>query len=291
MADTVISLLAREYGLRVKGNCATDVVDRIPVRIILSQYATASVHCDQAYYNKIRPQIPGGFASYQNGQVVFTISNGNPVNSYEKIRQTIKELFAEYYEDPQCPYCHATCCDTAGFYNNSFVPVHRTCYEKAMESKNEGKKEGNYFLGALLAFAGCFGLMLINVADILFSEKEYTVIYALAPLLGGCLYALKGKRNTAGRIVATVSSFLGYALAMYIILAGELAAARYISFIEAALTRFPTIMAYVFGGFFMDNLFNIVMVVLGLVACFFVSIMDLKARNTDSPDLVRPLNV
>ena len=41
----------------------------------------------------------------------------------------------------------------------------------------------------------------------------------------------------------------------------------------------------------MDNLFDIVMVVLGLVACFFVSIMDLKARNTDSPDLVRPLNI
>ncbi|MBO4425887.1 MAG: hypothetical protein J5776_02660 [Clostridiales bacterium] len=291
MANSVLDELAREYGMKVKGTCATDVVNRIPIRITMSQYARAAVACDQAYYNKIKSQIPGGFVTYQNGQAFFTISNGNPVNSYEKIRNMIKELFAEYYEDPACPYCHATCCDTAAFHQNLYVPVHSACYNKVIAGQKETSSKGNYFLGALLAFAGCLGLMMINVADILFSEKEYAVVYALAPMIGGCLYAWKGRRNIAGKIIATVSAFLGYALAMYIVLAGELAAARSIDFFEAATTRFVTIFAYVFDGFFLDNLFDIVMVVIGLVACFFVAGMDLNARNNESPDLARPLNV
>ncbi|MBR5359236.1 MAG: hypothetical protein IK128_08505 [Clostridiales bacterium] len=291
MANGVLDELAREYNMKVKGNCATDVVGRIPVRITLSQYARAAVACDQAYFNKIKPRIPGGYVTYANGQAFFTISNGNPVNSYEKIRNMIKEEFAEYYEDPACPYCHATCCDTAGFHQGLYVPVHRACYNKVAEGQKDLSSKGNYFLGALLAFAGCLALMMINVADILFSEEEYTIIYALAPMIGGCLYAWKGKRNIAGRIIATVSSFFGYALAMYIVLAGELAAARSIDFIEAATTRFVTIFSYVFDGFFVDNLFDVVMVVIGLAACFWVSGMDLNARNNESPDLVRPLNV
>ena len=291
MANSVLNELAREYNMNVKGLCATDVVDRIPVRIMINQYPRAAVACDQAYYNKIKSQIPGGFASYQNGQVFFTISNGNPVNSYEKIRQTIRELFAEYYEDRECPYCHGTSCDTAGFYNNLYVPVHRSCYNKAVESKLATKKEGNYILGALLAFAGCLALMMINVADILFSEREYAVVYMMAPALGGCLYAWKGKRNIAGRIIATIASFLGYSTAMYIVLAGELAAARSISFIEAATTRFLTIIDYVFGGFFIDNILDVILVIIGLACCFGVAGMDITAKNNEGPELVKPLNV
>jgi len=291
MANSILNELAREYNMNVKGNCATDVVNRIPVRIMISQYARAAVACDRDYYNKIKSQIPGGFASYENGQVFFTISNGNPVNSYEKIRQTISELFAEYYEDRECPYCHATSCDTAGFYNNLYVPVHRSCYNKAVESKLETKKEGNYILGALLAFAGCLALMMINVADILLSEEEYAIVYMMAPALGGCLYAWKGKRNIAGRITATLASFLGYSAAMYIVLAGELAASRSISFIEAATTRFITILDYVFGGFFIDNLFDVILVVVGLVFCFIIAGTDITAKNNEGPELVRPLNV
>ncbi len=291
MANSILNELAREYNMNVKGNCATDVGNRIPVRIMISQYARAAVACDRDYYNKIKSQIPGGFAAYENGQVFFTISNGNPVNSYEKIRQTISELFAEYYEDRECPYCHATSCDTAGFYNSLYVPVHRSCYNKAVESKLETKKEGNYILGALLAFAGCLALMMINVADILLSEEEYAIIYMMAPALGGCLYAWKGKRNIAGRITATLASFLGYSAAMYIVLAGELAASRSISFIEAATTRFITILDYVFGGFFIDNLFDVILVVVGLVFCFIIAGTDITAKNNEGPELVRPLNV
>ena len=69
MANSVLNELAREYNMNVKGLCATDVVDRIPVRIMINQYPRAAVACDQAYYNKIKSQIPGGYASYQNGQV------------------------------------------------------------------------------------------------------------------------------------------------------------------------------------------------------------------------------
>lgn len=291
MANSVLNELAREYNMNVKGLCATDVVDRIPVRIMINQYPRAAVACDQAYYNKIKSQIPGGYASYQNGQVFFTISNGNPVNSYSKIRETIREVFAEYYEDPACPYCHGTCCDTAGFYNNLYVPVHRSCYDKATEGLKEKASKGNYILGALLAFAGCLALMMINVADILFSEREYAIVYVMAPALGGCLYAWKGKRNIAGRIIATVSAFLGYSAAMYIVLAGELAAARSIDFIEAATTRFVTIFAYVFDGFFIDNLFDVILVIIGLACCFGVAGMDMSAKNNEGPELVKPLNV
>ena len=106
-----------------------------------------------------------------------------------------------------------------------------------------------------------------------------------------CLYAWKGKRNIAGRIIATIASFLGYSTAMYIVLAGELAAARSISFIEAASTRFMTIIDYVFGGFFIDNLLDVILVIIGLACCFGVAGMDITAKNNEGPELVKPLNV
>ena len=291
MANSILTQLAREYNLKVKGLFATDVVDRIPVRLSVNQYVRAAVVCDRAYYDKIKSQIPGGFASYEHGQVFFTVSNGNPVNSYQKIRETIKEVFAEYYDDPVCPYCKCQMCDTAAFHNNLYVPVHKRCYENAIADAASKRKKGNIFIGTFLAFVVCTVILLFNVIDILTSEEEYTVIYALAPVFAGIAYAWKGRRGIPGRICATVASLLSYCLCMHVTLAGELAQARGIGLVEAALTRVPTIMNYVFSGFFIDNVFDVFMFVLGLVCCFFVAGLDLDARDSSAPELVRPINL
>lgn len=288
--NSILAELSREYGLKVKGLFATDVVDGIPVRLSVNQYVRAAVVCDKAYYDKIKSQIPGGFASYQGGQVFFTVSNGNPVNSYNKIRETIRTLFAEYYSEPACPYCKGIACDTAGFHNNLYVPVHRRCYDASVEEAAASRKKGNIFLGTFLAFVVCTVILLFNVIDILTSEEEYVIIYALAPVFAGVAYAWKGRRGIPGRIAATVASLLSYCLCMHITLAGELAQARDIPLIEAALNRIPTIMDYVFSGFLADNAFDIVMFVLGLVCCFFVAGLDLNQRDSMAPELVRPLN-
>ena len=289
MANSIMTQLAKEYDLKVKGLFATDVVDGIPVRLSVNQYVRAGVVCDKAYYDKIKAQIPGGFASYEGGQVFFTVSNGNPVNSYHKIRETIKELFAEYYSEPACPYCNGIACDTAAFHNNLYVPVHKRCYENAVEAAASKRKKGNIILGTFLAFVVCTLILAFNVIDILTSEEEYVVIYALAPVFAGVAYAWKGRRGIPGRIAATVAALLSYCLCMHITLAGELAQGRGISLIEAAVNRIPTIMDYVFSGFFIDNAFDVIMFVLGLVCCFFVAGLDLNARDSSAPELVRPL--
>ena len=115
--------------------------------------------------------------------------------------------------------------------------------------------------------------------------------WRVPPIRKRQLYAWKGKRNIAGRIIATIASFLGYSMAMYIVLAGELAASRSISFIEAATTRFITIIDYVFGGFFIDNILDVILVIIGLVCCFGVAGMDMNVKNNEGPELVKPLNV
>ncbi len=289
--NSVLAELNREFGVTVKGNFATDVVEGIPVKIsFLNNYAKAGVVCSQDYYQKIKSEIPGGFASYQNGQVAFTISNGNPVKTYQQIRESIPVLFADYYAEQTCPYCKGVGCDLAGFYNGQFVKVHRSCYEHAvLDGEEKSAKSGNIVVGTLLAFVVCILGLLINVGDIIFSGEEYPVLYALAPIFAGCAYAWKGRRGIAGSICATVAAFMGFFCSMYFCLASQLAEARSLTITEAAFTRVSTILGYFFPWYFADNIFNTVLLIVGLAVCFFVAKTDLNAKNGIDKDLTRPL--
>ena len=288
--DNILTTLKKEFGISVKGNFGTDVVDGVPVRITINQYARASVICTYEHYNSIRSQIPGGFASYQNGHVMFPISNGNPVKSYQKIRETVSALFSEYYADPECPYCKTRGCDMAAFHNKIYMPVHRRCYEAALEEFNSGKKsQGNMFVGLLLAFVVSTVILLFNTADIVFSGKEYAVLYAMAPMLAGAVYSWKGRHNLAGRIAATAVAFISYFGTQYLALAAILAEDRGIGVFEAAFTRCLTLFDYILTDFVPDNLLSFILFLIGLAACFWVAGADLKGQ-ADSPELARPLH-
>ena len=173
----------------------------------------------------------------------------------------------------QCPICGKPYPDRAGFYNSSYLPVHRSCledYEKnekpVTEEGRENQPYANGVMGMLLAVAVIFALA-VRMSRVL------TFTFILIPLRTFYIYGRSGGRTDSPRrvgIYISLVSLVGFFLAILLISAFDLYRSGSYSFMVAlgAMVRImstgivPTIIKNIVPG--VITIVGIMLVIFGV---------------------------
>lgn len=152
-----------------------------------------------------------------------------------------------------CPFCHAGDCDATAAWGTSYLPVHRACFEQAVEGKKSkienNALNGSYVTGFLGALVGSFIGALPALITAWLGGPLPGLYFILIPIISYKGYQIARGRMNRGSIVFSVLCSL---FEVFVIV--ELI---YYQMISSYLNLYPSIFSTIAISFEVGDFFSI----------------------------------
>ena len=152
-----------------------------------------------------------------------------------------------------CPFCHAGDCDATAAWGSSYLPVHRVCFEQAVESKKSkienNALNGSYLTGFLGALVGSFVGALPALITAWLGGPLPVLYFILIPIISYKGYQIAHGRMNRGSIVFSVLCSL---FEVFVIV--ELI---YYQMISSSFNLYPSIFSTIALSFQVGDFFSI----------------------------------